>query len=157
MESSRLKNIIILILALVNLCLLGLLVTRIITGRAAQAEARAQMVELFAAEGVSLDEDQIPDDTPPAGLTLIRDAGEERKLAEFLLGDALIAADDGGGGVVARGFDTENGNFHVVRTEVKSEKQRYEFFGFLRRFGGWIPVGPEGLFPGCRRQHDTSF
>ena len=108
MESSRLKNIIILILALVNLCLLGLLVTRIITGRAAQAEARAQMVELFAAEGVSLDEDQIPDDTPPAGLTLIRDAGEERKLAEFLLGDALIVADDGGGGI--RSFQSSRGS-----------------------------------------------
>ena len=92
MESSRLKNIIILILALTNLCLLGLLATRLITGSAAQAEARDQMVALFAAEGVSLDADLIPDDTPPAGLTLIRDAGEERKLAEFLLGDALIAA-----------------------------------------------------------------
>ena len=55
MESFRLKNIIILILALMNLCLLGLLGVRLTTGYSAQAEARQQMVQLFAAEGVSLD------------------------------------------------------------------------------------------------------
>ena len=53
MESFRLKNIIILILALMNLCLLGLLGVRLTTGYSAQAEARQQMVQLFAAEGVS--------------------------------------------------------------------------------------------------------
>ncbi|MUU10266.1 MAG: hypothetical protein EP146_01945 [Oscillibacter sp.] len=50
MESFRLKNIIILILALMNLCLLGLLGVRLTTGYSAQAEARQQMVQLFAAE-----------------------------------------------------------------------------------------------------------
>ena len=40
MESFRLKNIIILILALMNLCLLGLLGVRLTTGYSAQAEAR---------------------------------------------------------------------------------------------------------------------
>ena len=39
MESFRLKNIIILILALMNLCLLGLLGVRLTTGYSAQAEA----------------------------------------------------------------------------------------------------------------------
>ena len=36
-------------------------------------EARQQMVQLFAAEGVSLDGDLIPSTDPPAGLTLTRD------------------------------------------------------------------------------------
>ena len=40
METSRLKNIIILILALTNLCLLGLLTMRFTTGYAARDEAR---------------------------------------------------------------------------------------------------------------------
>ena len=53
MESFRLKNIIILILALTNLCLLGLLATRVITAASAREDARDQMVSLFAAEGVS--------------------------------------------------------------------------------------------------------
>ena len=68
METSRLKNIIILILALTNLCLLGLLTMRFTTGYAARDEARQQMVQLFAAEGVSLDGDLIPSTDPPAGL-----------------------------------------------------------------------------------------
>lgn len=107
MESFRLKNIIILILALMNLCLLGLLGVRLTTGYSAQAEARQQMVQLFAAEGVSLDDGIIPSATPPAGLTLSRDPDEDEKLAGFLLGDGLVMS-DGGGGVTT--YQSENGN-----------------------------------------------
>ena len=107
MESFRLKNIIILILALMNLCLLGLLGVRLTTGYSAQAEARQQMVQLFAAEGVSLDDGIIPGATPPAGLTLSRDPDEDEKLAGFLLGDELVMS-DGGGGVPT--YQSENGS-----------------------------------------------
>ena len=85
METSRLKNIIILILALTNLCLLGLLTMRFTTGYAARDEARQQMVQLFAAEGVSLDGDLIPSTDPPAG-----------------------SASDGGGGVST--YQNRNGS-----------------------------------------------
>ena len=88
METSRLKNIIILILALTNLCLLGLLTMRFTTGYAARDEARQQMVQLFAAEGVSLDGGLIPSTDPPAGLTLTRDPEEEQKLAEEIMLEA---------------------------------------------------------------------
>ena len=97
MESFRLKNIIILILALMNLCLLGLLGVRLTTGYSAQAEARQQMVQLFAAEGVSLDDGIIPGATPD----------EDEKLAGFLLGDELVMS-DGGGGVTT--YQSENGS-----------------------------------------------
>ena len=97
MESFRLKNIVILILVLMNLCLLGLLGLRVTTGLSAQAEAREQMVQLYAAEGVFLDGDLISGTTPPAGLTLTRDTAEEEKLAEFLLGEPLSPSDGGGG------------------------------------------------------------
>ena len=107
MESFRRKNIIILILALMNLCLLGLLGVRLTTGYSAQAEARQQMVQLFAAEGVSLDDGIIPGATPPAGLTLSRDPDEDEKLAGFLLGDELVMS-DGGGGVTT--YQSENGS-----------------------------------------------
>ena len=106
MESFRLKNIIILILALMNLCLLGLLVIRATTGLSTQAEARDQMVQLYAAEGVSLDGDLISGATPPSGLTLERDTAEEARLAEFLLGGQLSQS-DGGGGVTT--YENENG------------------------------------------------
>ena len=113
MESFRLKNIIILILALMNLCLLGLLGVRLTTGYSAQAEARQQMVQLFAAEGVSLDDGIIPGATPPAGLTLSRDPDEDEKLAGFLLGDELVMS-DGGGGVTT--YQSENGSASAVQT-----------------------------------------
>lgn len=90
-----------------NLCLLGLLGVRLTTGYSAQAEARQQMVQLFAAEGVSLDDGIIPGATPPAGLTLSRDPDEDEKLAGFLLGDELVMS-DGGGGVTT--YQSENGS-----------------------------------------------
>lgn len=107
MESFRLKNIVILILVLMNLCLLGLLGLRVTTGLSAQAEAREQMVQLYAAEGVFLDGDLISGTTPPAGLTLTRDTAEEEKLAEFLLGGPLSPS-DGGGGVTT--YQNANGS-----------------------------------------------
>ena len=107
MESFRLKNIVILILVLMNLCLLGLLGLRATTGLSAQAEAREQMVQLYAAEGVSLDGDLISGATPPASLTLARDTAAEEKLAEFLLGEPLSLS-DGGGGVTA--YQNANGS-----------------------------------------------
>ena len=105
MASYRLKNIIILILALTNLCLLGLLALRVTTGYSSRQEATEQMAALFAAEGVALDPDLVPGTVPPAGLTLARDSGEERKLAEFLLDDALLTADSGG----VRTYQGQNG------------------------------------------------
>ena len=107
MESFRLKNIIILILALMNLCLLGLLAVRATTALSAPAEARDQMVQLYAAEGVSLDGSLISGTTPPSGLTLERDTAEEARMAEFLLGDPLSKS-DGGGGVTT--YQNENGS-----------------------------------------------
>ena len=138
METSRLKNIIILILALTNLCLLGLLTMRFTTGYAARDEARQQMVQLFAAEGVSLDGDLIPSTDPPAGLTLTRDPEEEQKLAEFLLGEA-VSASDGGGGVST--YQNQNGSavfrsdgtFDVVM-EHSSETADALYRAFCRAF-----------------------
>ena len=106
MASYRLKNIIILILALTNLCLLGLLAVRMGTGYSSRQEATEQMAALFAAEGVSLDPDLVPGTVPPAGLILARDSGEERKLAEFLLDEALLSSDSGG----VRTYQGRNGS-----------------------------------------------
>lgn len=106
MESFRLKNIIILILALMNLCLLGLLGVRLTTGYSAQAEARQQMVQLFARR-VSLWIRHYPRRHTAAGLTLSRDPDEDEKLAGFLLGDELVMS-DGGGGVTT--YQSENGS-----------------------------------------------
>ena len=86
MERYRLKNIIILILALLNLCLLGILSMRISAELSSRRQAREQLVSLFAAAEISLDADLISDETPPASLTLTRDEAEEQSMAAYLLG-----------------------------------------------------------------------
>ena len=138
METSRLKNIIILILVLTNLSLLGLLGMRLTTGYTARNEAREQMVQLFAAEGVTLDIDSIPSATPPSGLVLARDPAEDEKLAAFLLGEPLVMS-DGGGGVST--YQNENGSavfradgtFDVV-LETSSEDAGHLCQAFCRAF-----------------------
>lgn len=97
MESYRLKNIIILILALLNVCLLGTLAIRINAEHASSRQAREQLVSLFSAAGVTLDEGLISDETPPSSLTLTRDEAEEQSMAAYLLGGTPSRSDQGGG------------------------------------------------------------
>lgn len=130
MASYRLKNIIIFILALLNLCLLGLLTTRKATEYSSREEAKSQLVDLFAAEGVSLDEGVIPDTSPPSRLTLTRSDEEDRKLAAFLLGRDLSRSDGGGGIRVYRTTGGEgyavlrsNGSFDVVSPDADQEAE----------------------------------
>ena len=130
MESSRLKNIVILILALLNLCLLGLLTMRKAVEYSSRDEAKAQLVALFAAEGVRLEEDAIPDATPPSRLTLSRSDEEDRKLAAFLLGRDLSRSDGGGGIRVYRSTGGEgyavlrsSGSFDVVNPGADQEAE----------------------------------
>jgi len=96
MDRTRLKNIIILILALVNLFLLGSLATRRSEGRAARLRMEAELTELLASEGIHLSAD-LPDDLPPAGRTLHRDMSADRLLAASLLGTGMTESDEGGG------------------------------------------------------------
>jgi len=96
MDRTRLKNIIILILALVNLFLLGSLAMRRSEGRAARLRTQAEMTELLASEGIRLRID-LPDDLPPAGRTLHRDMSADRLLAASLLGTGMTESDEGGG------------------------------------------------------------
>ena len=97
MERYRLKNIIILILALLNACLLGILALRANEEHASLRQAREQLVSLFASAGVTLDAGLISDETPPASLTLNRDEAEEQSLAAYLLGGTPVRSDQGGG------------------------------------------------------------
>ena len=99
MESFRLKNINILILALMNLFLLGSLYGRASARQEAQDRTRQQLVELFSADSarIALDGDFISFQTPPAGGTLSRDVAHDQKVATLLLGEGLLRSDQGGG------------------------------------------------------------
>lgn len=96
MERYRLKNIIILILVLVNVSLLSSLVYRKSEESAALRQMEQELVELFASSGVTLEEHAISLETPSAPLTLTRSEALERQAAEFLLGTALCTSSQGG-------------------------------------------------------------
>ncbi len=97
MDRYRLKNIIILILVLVNLFLVGSLAIRETSRRSARRTAAEQLVALFAADGIALDPAAVSGETPPAARTLLRDAELERQAAAALLGNHLSRSDQGGG------------------------------------------------------------
>lgn len=162
MDRYRLKNVIILILLLVNAFLLGSLAHRGTSARAARERTSEQLVELFAADGVELDPDAIPGETPPAGRVLTRDAGVERSAAVFLLGGGLRHSDRGGvssysgaggaaqfrenGGFEAAGTLSEQGgerfcrefcrNFHYEVTSVELDEEGSGTVIALRQYGG---------------------
>lgn len=96
MNRAHLKNIVILILLLVNLVLLGFLGVRLSQERAARARTIEELTELFASEQISLTA-HIPDDEPPSVQTLTRDVDGDQDLAASLLGDGLETSDEGGG------------------------------------------------------------
>lgn len=97
MQSWRLKNIIILILALVNVFLLGSLLLRKSEDTSARRQAATELTALFAADGVTLNPEAIASGPAPEGRTLNRSAEEDQKVAVFLLGDEATAGDKGGG------------------------------------------------------------
>lgn len=97
-ERARLKNIIILILALVNAILLIALASTRIQENTAKRRLTTQIVTMFKKNGISLNADDIPESFPPAGGTLRRNTAEERAMAISLLGK-LPKTDNAGGGI----------------------------------------------------------
>ena len=89
MQSTRLKNIIILILAFVNVFLLASLFNRFNARREGRERASVQLEELFAANGMDLSPDAVSFQAPPAGGALARDTEQDRQMAALLLGDGL--------------------------------------------------------------------
>lgn len=97
MERYRLKNIIILILVLVNAFLLASLSMRKSAEQDSFRRTAEELIELFAADGMTLDAYAISREAPPAGVSLTRDPEQEAGAAAFLLGDSPSYADSGGG------------------------------------------------------------
>lgn len=97
MDRFRLKNMIILILLLLNAFLLFSLAQRRASEREAFRRTAEQLVALFEEDGMVLDPDAISADAPPDGVTLARDTALEEQAAAFLLGEVLASSDQGGG------------------------------------------------------------
>lgn len=118
MDRSKLKNIIILILAIANLCLLGAIGWRVTEERAARERTAQELTERFARQNVALTA-QLPDKTPPAGVTLTRSTDHDAALARALLGEQAAARDLGGGiyrysSEAGRGAFRSGGSFEIT-------------------------------------------
>lgn len=138
MDRYLLKNIMIIILALVNLFLLGALAIRQSSSYSARERTEEQLVALFAADGMTLDAGQISHKTPPQALTLARDTEQERSAAVFLLGDAgLRLTQDGGADRYSTQRGTvqfrSNGGFDAAGT-LSGEDGQETCREFCRRF-----------------------
>lgn len=97
MERYRLKNIIILILVLLNIFLAASLLTQKITEHNTQKTAAEQLSALFAADGMQLNPDIVSSDIPPSSCIISRDTALETRVAEQILGEAASPVDQGGG------------------------------------------------------------
>ena len=140
MQSSRLKNIIILILLLTNLSLAAVVVSRQADHQKGLEQVRQQLVTLFAAENVELDEDLISTQTPPLSRTLTRDTQQEEDLAAILLGKNLRWSDQGGG-IHLYGSDRggvqflDNGSFDAAGSLSEGASAPEVCRAFCKEFG----------------------
>lgn len=97
MKTSRLKNIVILILALANVFLAALLLVQQSQQRAAYRRTCEELTALCALDGISIDAAALPRDDALATVDLARDTDTEQQFAELLLGS--VQRIDAGGGI----------------------------------------------------------
>ena len=99
MKTSRIKNIIIVILALVNAFLLVLLLGRQNQQRVAHERSVEQLSLLLTDNGIAFDPALLPDNASLPAAELSHDAAAEAALARALLGDDAAERSTGGSSV----------------------------------------------------------
>ena len=133
MEWHRLKNIIILILLLLNGFLLVLVAGRWQEAAEYDRTALEQTVEVLAGRGIAVDVDGLSAAGTLPPLSLERDPDAEQKLARALLGEAVESDSRGGGLYLYRG----------ALGEV-SVRAGGELSAALADDPAWDAAGPEG-------------
>lgn len=130
MDRCRLKNIIILILALLNGFLLFSLAQRRASERDAYRRTAEQLVALFQEDGMVLDSKAISRDAPPDAVALTRDTALEEQAAAFLLGGSLSSSDQGGGifhyaGAAGEALFRSSGGFEAAGTLAEDDVEDF--------------------------------
>ncbi len=130
MDRRRLKNIIILILALLNGFLLFSLAQRRASEREAFRRTAEQLSVLFAGDGMTLEPGAVSREVPPGGVSLDRDAALEQEAAAFLLGKPLSASDQGGGifryaGAAGEALFRSGGGFEAAGTLAEKDVEDF--------------------------------
>lgn len=139
MKGFQLKNIIILILVLTNVCLVSILASRQQSRTATQNQAAQELVALFESQGVSLDVDAIVWDNPLPQLTLGKDDSLDDAVVEDVLGTTVSRTDRGGGvtqydSVYGVAYLRANGSFDVEGTLCSSDYSAF-ITSFCQEYG----------------------
>lgn len=133
METYRLKNIVILILLLLNVCLLILVISRQYAQYQAQKDLISQTVTLLERNDISIDPELLEGNAALYTYSYSRDAEAEASFAAVLLGEDLTQQDAGGGTYIyssSAGSATfrANGSFSAqIETPFLKEKSGKEF------------------------------
>lgn len=130
MDRFRLKNIVILILALMNGFLLFSLAQRRSAEQSAFRRTAEELVALFQADGMALDARAISRDAPAGGVALSRDTALEEQAAAFLLGKSLTSTDQGGGiyhyaGAAGEALFRSSGGFEASGTLAEADAEDF--------------------------------
>ena len=145
MDTSRLKNIAILILLALDLAFLVLVgLNRYEAGRAGQEEKR-ELAALFHSAGIEVEAEELPDAVTPELLLLSRDPEAEHALVTALLGEATLT--DQGGNIYS--YENQAGSALFRGSgEFEFRFARLEGSGVSARYGADLrpdPVGPYEL------------
>lgn len=97
MEWPKLKNIILIILVLTNLCLVAFVAQRELRNSQLQRQARQEAIQFLEDRGVAVEEKQVPQEMELLPQTVERNLEEESQLAAALLGEGVKAEDRGAG------------------------------------------------------------
>ena len=140
METYRLKNIAILILLLLNVCLLLTLGYQKLQSMQMESRTAEQLRELYQASQLSLGTEIDLFQQPLGPLTLSRKAATEQDIASALLGGETTAASQGGGIYSYEAASgtiqfRAGGSFYGVRLELPVADIRAFAEDFCRRFG----------------------
>ena len=110
MERKRIKNLIIIVLIILNAFLAGVVITDRIAAAAAARALKSSLYEAMAQNGVSLSADAVIEGPPPSAQTMIRDLNSEKQMAERVIGKCSVS--DLGGNIMYYGSDGGRAQFH---------------------------------------------
>ncbi|NLV49711.1 MAG: hypothetical protein GXY20_03335 [Clostridiales bacterium] len=96
MDIGKLKNIVIILLVIVNLCFAGILAADILQSRGIEARENSELAEVLASNGIFIDSEIIPKPEKVQSWTLTRNQASEAELAKALLGETNGIAQGGG-------------------------------------------------------------
>lgn len=117
MEWSKIKNIVIVLLVVVNLLLLGQVAYREAESANLRRQAREEAAALLAGSGIQVDLDAMPDDRELGPMRCERDSGKEAALAAALLGETTLGENGGYAGAKGRAWFYSSGDFNVELEE----------------------------------------